>query len=253
VKTSLSLFLTMFLLPSLCIAQVTGIRELGLIQTDTGWEETFENLTGRPIAVLHVTFDCFQDNGHHTQVDNDAIDPLYNFSASPKPIQPGGSYTFKSNGHPQCSGGVNAVIFSDSRSEGDREQIDRIYEQRRGVYKGLEFTIPLVAQIASGDLETQKAIAILDRQLHSTANDMSRSMVDRGGEVWPYEMMLSVLRHQTSFRTPSDTLPNREPRVEDLAKSNNIPKEQALAIIVLSKFKEWQAALEGHLDPLVGN
>ena len=231
------------------IAQVPSIKESELFQTGDGWHEiVVENQSASSIVALHAPLECVQADGSRHLDENGSMDSLYQFS-SERDIPPGGSFTVKVHGYSQCSGGVDAVIFSDGHSEGDSKQIDRIYDRRRGIYVGLEFAIPLLKGIASGEMNTQDVIALLERQSTSMSIDMSRSMADRSGEGWAYDLTLSTLRHQTSFRTRSDYTPNRQPLVDDLAKAKNISREQAVAIVVMNKLKEWHSELEGHTSP----
>jgi len=130
-------------------AQMLSIKVSDVIQTGSVWEEVVKNLSGSSIVSLHATFHCVDTNGIHLIDENGSSDSLYQYSCD-RDIPPGGSFGVRVSGHDECSGGVDAVIFSDGHSEGDSAQVARIYARRSGIYKGLTFVIPLLDSIASG-------------------------------------------------------------------------------------------------------
>jgi hypothetical protein len=253
-KLGLLVPLAALLVPQLSAAQIPGIQTSEVVQAGTTWEEVVKNVSGSPIVTLHATFHCLTTNGVRITDENGSHDSLYQFSRD-RDIPPGDSVVVRvsGNNYAQCSGGVDAVIFSDGHSEGRSEEIANIYVHRRGLQKGLEFAIPLLDAIATGQLTTQDAIAALDKRGSSVAIDMTRSGKDRGGETIIYDFVLSNLRRQSDFSTPPDFRRSRQPRVEDLAKAKNLPLEQALAVVLSNRYKEWLAALEGHTEPPAAN
>jgi hypothetical protein len=251
-KSGLLFLLAALLVPKNGTAQIPSIKESEVVQTGSVWEEVVKNLSGSSIVTLHATFHCIEANGMHMIDVNGSSDSLYQYSRD-RDIQPGSSFVVHVSGHAQCSGGVDAVNFSDGHSEGDSAAIASIYERRRSIYKGLEVAIPLLDSIATGQSTPQDVISIIERRDKAVSSDMSRSQDDRSGEGWIYDLTLNLLRTQTNFRTPSDFTPQRQPRIEDLARTNNISREQAHAIVIMNKYKEWQAALEGHTTPPAPN
>jgi len=253
-KLGLLVPLVALLVPQLSAGQIPGIQTSEVVQTGTAWEEVVKNVSGSPIVTLHATFHCLTTNGLRITDENGSHDSLYQFSRD-RDIPPGDSVVVRvsGNNYAQCSGGVDAVIFSDGHSEGRSEEIANIYVHRHGLQKGLEFAIPLLDAIATGQLTTQDAIAALDKRGSSVAIDRTRSGKDRGGETIVYDFVLSNLRRQSDFSTPPDFRRSRQPRVGDLAKAKNLPLEQTLAVVLSNRYKEWLAALEGHTEPPAAN
>jgi hypothetical protein len=251
-KSGLFVVLAALLVSEMGVAQMPSIRESEVVQTGSVWEEVVKNLSGSSIVALHATFHCIDASGRHVTDENGSTDSLFSFSHD-RNIPPGGSYVIHEQGDQQCTGGADAAIFADGHSEGDSATITRIYDLRRGAFKGLAFIIPLFESIASGEMTSQNAIAILSKRAKSTAIDMTRSVEDRIGENWPYNIALGALRRQNTFSTPSSFTSSRQPRIDALAKETNISREQAVAIVNMNKFKEWQAALLGNTEPPAGN
>jgi hypothetical protein len=151
-RMNLSLFAlaVAMLISQPAITQIPSIRASELFQAADGSHEiVVENRSASSIVALHAPLDCVQADGRRELDENGGMDSLYQFSRD-RVISPGGSFTVKVHGYSKCSGGVDAVIFSDGHSEGDSKQIDRIYDRRRGIYAGLDFAIPLLQGIASG-------------------------------------------------------------------------------------------------------
>lgn len=250
-KSGLLVLLAALFVSQLGAAQMPSIKESEVVQIGSVWEEVIKNLSGSSIVALHATFHCIDANGHRIIDENGSTDSLYSFSHD-RNIPPGGSYVIHVEGYQQCTGGADAAIFADGHSEGDSAAITRIYDLRRGASKGLVFVVPLFESIASGKMTVQEVITILEKHVKSTSTDMSRSVEERSGEGWPCSVALGTLRHQNTFRTPSNFTSSRQPRIDDLAKATNVSREQAHATVNMNKFKEWQAALKGNTEPTPG-
>lgn len=62
-----------------------------------------------------------------------------------------------------CSGGVSAVIFSDGSSEGDIDDVNELYERRRGVFTVLGPIIEILNGIVSQKENRDQAITATEQ------------------------------------------------------------------------------------------
>lgn len=247
-KNNLWMLATLSLLTcSASLAQITGVKESGLIRTENGWAETVTNLRDVPILALHVTLTCFTSEGYRSVDENSSSDVLFTFSFS-KEIPANGVHPVKIITQDRCTGGVDAVIFKDGLEEGKKERLAVIYHQRRGAYYALSVVVPYLELVAKQEKTAAEVAAILQQKMDAYAAIREIDMNERSAAGYVFGVAISLLGDQGYMGTPSDRTPNRQPSVRDMAKSNNITTEQAHAIITKNKFLEWRSALEGHTD-----
>jgi hypothetical protein len=79
---------------------------------------------------------------------------------------------------------------------------------------------------------------------------MAVSAAEWEGQAFVFGVVAGLLEHQNNFHVPSDSTPNHQPRIDSVTELNNIPRQQAHAIVINKKLHEWSSALEGHLQPV---
>jgi len=149
-----------------------------------------------------------------------------------------------------CPGGVDAIILSNGRNEGPQDIVQTIYDKRSGVYKALFFSEPLVEAIATSGADPNTVAAALKAHFQSISQQMAVSAAEWEGQAFVFGVVAGLLEHQNNFHVPSDSTPNHQPRIDSVMELNNIPRQQAHAIVINKKLHEWSSALEGHLQPV---
>jgi hypothetical protein len=258
-RGSLSFLLALSFMSLSVQAQITSVKESSATQSGSlgnTWQEAIENHGSSSIVALRTAFRCllkskrkqkFALQGIVVNV-RDALGESY--SRSVRPIPPGGAVDLSAQDPSQCSGGVDAVIFSDGHSEGDPDSVSALYQRRRGIYSGLTEALQLLDTIANHGANPKDVADIASRRSDSVGRDQTVDIEERMGQRQLYTRLESLLRSQMDMGVPSDSTPYRQPSIEEVAKANGIPREQAHAIVISKKFQEWKADLEGNLEPL---
>src|SRR5580658_1176090 len=141
------LVLTVTLLTFNASAQITSVKEYPP-QFDTSrqiWQEGVENQDSRSIVAVHASFDCptryplnsgryitFQPTGEY-----DALGNGVTIFDDYKGIPPGGAAAIAAADPSKCSGGVDAVIFSDGHIEGNSGSAYRYRQRWSSVHEGV--------------------------------------------------------------------------------------------------------------------
>jgi hypothetical protein len=250
------LILTGLLQLTVCLgAQVTGITETGAIaktaaetQVQREWQNTVQNVSTQEIVALHVTFLCTTGDGRVHSDDNGSVDRVLQ-NATNHSIPPGGSYQAKVIEPGACTSRADAVVYADGKVEGDADKIDLIFQRRSGAYKALSVVIPLLDDIASGKSSAAEVVAVLQDKIRAFSGERDPSLGDGYGVTLVFGGAISLLQNHAWLETPSDSMPNRQPRVDAVMKTRGISLEQAHAFVTANKFREWQLALKDHTTP----
>jgi hypothetical protein len=80
-------------------------------------------------------------------------------------------------------GGVDAIIFADGHTEGNPQQVKKLYMQRRGAYRALGEIIALLDAIVSKGEATQHIADILDHRSKALVGDLSIDGYQKSGMV----------------------------------------------------------------------
>lgn len=237
-------------------AQLPGITETGatVSMNDNArknlpvgskiWVNTIQNLSGKEIEAIHVTFECTTAKGKVHSDDNGSMDSIYVISRD-HPIPTGQVYVAKVIGEGECSGSTDAIVFANGETEGDADKIAVIMERRKGAFKALDIIIPLMDQVASGKMKATDLIALLEEKTKALSSEKSLTVNEIGGESFAFGAAISVLQSPNGWLvTPSDNTADKQPRFTDIMVQKGISLEQARATVHASKFREWRAALK---------
>jgi hypothetical protein len=254
-RHSLLVLLTVPLLAFIVRAQITSIKETGVTHSGklgTVWQEVIENHGSSAIVALHATYKCPMKSKSGRSVASHGLiayerDSLVNYSSA-RNVPPGGVVGLLAQDPSECSGGVDAVIFSDGHNEGDPDWVNEMYQRRRGVYDGITAALQLLDTIANQGANPADVADSVHRRTNSMMHDQTIAFEERLGQRQFYTGFESLLRSQMDLAVPSDST-SHQPRIEEVAKINGIPREQAHAIVISKKYQEWKAALEGNLEP----
>jgi hypothetical protein len=148
------------------------------------------------------------------------------------------------------TGGVDAVIFSDGHSEGDQQGVNDIYERRRGVYDAIIKVLPLLDTIATQGASPTDVADTIHRLYQSLPNDRTITGGERLGQGQVYQSIETLLRSQKDIGGLYDpTKYPPQPSIDEVAKVNGIPREQAHAIVLSTKYQGLKALVEANLQP----
>jgi hypothetical protein len=249
-KKALLFLLTLSLQPVFVRAQITSLK-VSIQPTEHGWQEVVENQGSSSIVALRTTFQQrveAKDGASHTAVVV-VYDSITNYGTVPQ-IPPSGIGRHFAQDPSQWSGGVDAAIFSDGHSEGDPAGVSDIYERRRGVYMGLITVLPLLDTIANQGANAATVADTIHRLHQLLPNDRAITSGQRKGLEQIYAGAESLLRSQrdiVGLYDPSKYPP--QPSINQVAKVNGIPREQAHAIVVMKKYQGLKEFLEANLEP----
>lgn len=251
----LLVLLTVPLLTFIVRAQITSVNESVSHSDRLGplWQEVIENRGSSSIVALHASFKCPLRSKTGKKVASQSLnayerDTLVNYGAA-RNVPPGGIVELLVQDPSECSGGVDAVIFTDGHSEGDPHWVNEMYQRRRGVYNGLTEALQLLGTIANQGGNPADVADSVHRRIDSIMRNKTIAFEERLGQRQFYTEFESLLRSQMDLAVPSNATPYRQPSITDVAQINGIPMEQAHAIVISKKFQEWQADLEGNLEP----
>jgi hypothetical protein len=248
-------------------AQVVGVTETGAAkvtqtkatanvagkpQVVREWQNAIQNVSKQEIEALHVTFSCTTEDGRVLSDDNGSVDRVLQ-NATNHSIPPGGSYQARVMEPGECTSRTDAVVYANDKAEGDADKIDLIFQRRSGAYKALFEVIPLLDEIASGKSSVAEVIQILQDKIRAHSNNgaltSGLSSEELTGESLVFGGTISLLQNHAWLQTPSDSTPNRQPRIQEVMKTNGLSLEQAHAFVTANKYREWQSLLEDHTTP----
>jgi hypothetical protein len=238
------LFACFLTLPVVAHTQIPGVKEDTPFRPSPGsnqWLEHVHNDGSSPVEALFSSFSCSDRGGLNGRV----LDSRFNY-AGDRSISPAGSSVVAADDPSDCSGGIKAAVFSDGHVEGSYEGLGQIFGQRKGAYEGLGVAIPLLNEVAEGQRTTPQLIYALQ----SLMNKLSRFHTP---EAEGYRFIYFFLKVDWSTQSralvvPSDGTASRGPDVDEVMKTQRVPLEQARAIVLSRKLKEWRSALEGHTE-----
>jgi len=251
-KKSLLFLLTLSFLPLSARAQITSLN----VETKPfghGWKQVVENRGSDSIVAMYWTSrsETLTKSGRtiRTAVSH-TYDPLTQYGADPN-VPPGGVVNLDAADPSKWTSGVDAVIFSDGHSEGDPKGVNAIYERRRGVYRGINEALPLLDTITNQGANPTEVADTVRHRWQALPNDRTLGADERIGLEQLYHGLENLLRTQRDMAAPSNSTSHRQPRIEEVAQVNGIPRQQAHAIVISKKYQEWKADLEDNLEPPV--
>jgi hypothetical protein len=235
-------------------AQAPSIREglpFNLLSADARtaahpgmWKEVIENRGSSALVALHATFHCGTKGNilyNH--------DPLF-FYGRDKVISPEGRFEIDATDPAECPGGIYAAIFSDGHTEGNPFEVDAIFQRRRGIYEGIGSALTLLDDMAANKrtaLQVQSSFSDLEA---SAYNDHTLNGPEKiGMRIFFEGIRLTIKTNQGVLITPSDRTTVRQPTYDQIAAKQNISMDQAQAMVIAKKLREWRADLEGFLSP----
>ena len=222
------------------------------LNTLHGWKDRVENHDPHAIVALHLTITCPPQDGFGRSEYVSTMDPLVNWGLD-HPIESGGNLAIDIPApRVGCGGGIDAVVFSDAHSTGDPEAIRDIYRRRLGMSEGIALSLPFLDQISSSEAHAADVANTLAAISKKRSRDLTRPDAEGSGEFYMLGVVVSFLRSQHGWIVPSDRTAARKPGIEETMTSLGIPREQAHAIVLKRKLEEWNADLEGHLQPPPG-
>ena len=155
-RHSLLVLLSLSLLTFNLSAQITSVKESAVTQSELGqaWQEVIENHSFSSIVAPHTTFECpiksksgQTVNEGRASLQRDIVAESYSLGAIPSNV----AVEVPAQDPSKCSGGVDAVIFSDGHSEGDPDAVNAMYQKRLGYYKGLTEVLKLLDTMRTRD------------------------------------------------------------------------------------------------------
>lgn len=208
------------------------------------WKEVIENHGSTALVAFHATFHC----GTKGNVFYDH-DPLF-FYGRDRPISPEGSFEINAADPAECPGGIDAAIFSDGHTEGNPFEVDAIFQRRRGIYEGIGSALTLLDDVAANKrtaLQVQSSFSDLEASAYKdhTLNGPEKI----GMRIFFERIRLTIKTNQGVLITPSDWTTVRQPTYDEIAAKQHISMEQAQAIVIAKKLREWRVDLEGFLSP----
>jgi hypothetical protein len=245
-------------------AQLHGVTESGATMmanapavnsssTNREWSDVIQNVSGKDVTAVHVTFTCVSQNGQERQDDNGSLDALLQISHDGI-LPPGGVYIAKATGDGECSAQADAILYADGGVEGDKDKIKRLFELRNGAYKALSVVIPLLDDVASGKRTASEVSETLRNKIDLLSSDRTSTAYEHIGEGYVFGTTISLFRNPKSFlSTPSDHTADRQPLAADVARAKGVSLEQGQGFVSSNKYREWQLALKGHTTMPEGN
>lgn len=237
--------LTVTLLTFNVSAQITSVKEYP-VQFDRSrqtWYEVVENQDSRSILAMSTTFNCRTrfhvksgrsvssgSNGEYDALGN----PVDIFEGH-KGIPPGGVAAIGAADPSNCSGGVDAVIFSDGYIEGSSPSVYEYRQRWSSVREGIIQSLPLLAKVVN-----QKAdLAEVEDALRQRMESIPDISGQRWGERAVYFQLQELLRVAREHPKPAS----------EEVEADGRPRKQAptMAIVLVNKLQEWKTALENGL------
>jgi len=247
----LVLSLGIMMAPSLTHAQSQLLSEQR-VRTDKGWELRIHNNAEVSLDAFQIAFRCpgLQDPTVPSyEMHEDTLVSFGNHSTLGIPA--GGDRSIPlHNQLYTCQGGVVGGIFEDGTTVDSPigfAGLTFLYGMRQGEYAGLTLAKRIFDQVAAGEVTPEQAALDLDIEKQKLPKgqiaDISKSL----GESSALSFAALLFRKQVGFITPSDSTPERQPKIEDLMEKRHIPREKAHAQIVGEKFRQWMNALKDNL------
>lgn len=213
------------------------------VQTYRGWEEKVDNFSRVPIVAYHSSFRCPARTGGSVAITQYSHDALVGYGYD-KPIAPGGSTSSViSAGLVNCPGGVDAVIFSDGHGEGDPDVLRGMLATRRGVLVGLAMVLPWVDNVGNIGMDPETAATEIAAKSNSLSGGRGEKAKEWQGEKLVLDSVARFLREQIELYIPSDASSHREETVDMVQHEKHVSRQQAHAIVLGRKLREWSADL----------
>ncbi len=241
VEFLLACFLT---LPVVAHTQIPDVKEDTPFRPSPGsnqWLEHVHNGGSSPVEALFSSFSCSDRGGLSGRV----LDSRFNY-AGDRSISPAGSSEVAADDPSDCSGGIKAAVFSDGHVEGSYEGLRQIFDQRKGAYEGLGVVIPLLNEVAEGQRTTPQLIGALQSPMNKLSS-VHTPEAD-GCRFIYFFLKVDWSTQSGELFVPSDGTPANGPDVNEVMKTQRVSLEQARAIVLSRKLKEWRSALEGHTE-----
>lgn len=233
------------MLPACTHAQVSGLKEDAPFRPSLShnyWLEVVHNQGPSSLEAFYSSFSCSNGGGLRGVL----FDSRFNYSGN-RTIPPDGSVQVSAADPSDCTGGVKAAVYSDGHLEGGYEGLKQIFDRRKGAYEGLTVVIQLLDQVAEGQRTSPELIDALQSSLDKLISDHTQKA---DGSRFIYAILKEDWKQGGGLVVPSDDTPSKGPGVDEVMKTQRVSLEQARAIVLSRKLKEWRAALEGHAEML---
>lgn len=240
------LFVFCLTLPASAHTQVPGVKEdtpFRVSGSPNSWFEVVHNQGSSPLEAFISFYSC----------SNRAIGGLlavYDFRSQypggHRSIPPSTSVETEAADPADCAHGIKAAIYSDGHVEGGSKELRQLFDRRKGTYEGLGVAIPLLDEVAEGQRTTPQLMDKLEALLAKERKAL-RTPETEGYET-VYEVIELSLNRGWPIHWPSDDTPSKVPHADDVMKTQRVSLEQARAIVLSQKLKEWRSALEGHTE-----
>lgn len=221
------------------------------LHTSEGWRLRVENRYSSPIVAMHLSINC-PKAAEPYRFYQFQYDRLYNYGVLS--VAPGASFSGLGlrDDAPDCDGGLDAVLFANGYSNGVPDAVQDIYRRRQGIAEALAFALPLVEQVSRHGSNPADVAKTLRDKAKAESLDASKSTAEKEG--WRYALTLTavLLEKQQDLLVPSDRPPRKQPGIEETMQLRGVTHEQAHAIVLKRKLEEWNADLQGNLDPPSG-
>jgi hypothetical protein len=229
------------------LAQVPGLKEDTAFRPAPSnanyWLEVVRNQGSSPLEAFFGSFICSSHSGGGPVV---IYDSRFDYPGQ-KSIPPSGSVESVAADPSDCTGGIKAAIYSDGHVEGGSEELTQLFDRRKGAYEGLGEVIPLLNEVAEGQRTTPQLLNQLESLL---AKGRTLRTPEAAGYDFVYVIARESWKQGGRLHVPSDDTRSRIPGVDDVMKTRGVSLDQARAIVLSQKLKEWRSALEGHTgDP----
>ncbi len=254
-------------------AQITSVKEYPpqFNESRQLWQQVVENQDSRSIVAMHATFDCpvtipiHQSGKHVSRIgaigDYDALGNGVSIFDDHRGIPHGAVTTIHAADPAKCSGGVDAVIFSNGQMEGSSRRVNEYHQRWRGVHEGIIQSLPLLSKVASGEADLVDVEDFLRHRMELISEHPllingafdSKSFFERA----VYVQLESLLRDAREVKAGSDSTPHPQARSKEVAEveAGRTPRKQEgkQAIFLVSKLQEWKTALENGLGSPAAN
>lgn len=223
-------------------ATVLGVTtEIKRSVDQTDGQYLIANESNAPIVAMHFRYGCGDLKTRQL------FDVLVNYGTEhPIPYQKTWTSGFGSPEILSCPGGVDAAIFADGHTEGEQKKVEEIYHERRGVYDGIAFVLPLLDAVVRSDTQKEEALLAISNKVAEMGNKPPDDRPALWGETGLLRVVTDTLEKERPMGIPSDMTPS-EQAVEQVMKNEHLSHASAAAFAIRARLLTWQRDLAGNL------
>jgi hypothetical protein len=216
------------------------------------WDFQVTNIGSHPIVALKGTLVCPQDENHPRTNEEFGFDSLVYgaHGLADQPILAGQTRSFPMPKRTaECSGGVDAVVYPDGRTEGSQPAAEAIYKRRRAAYEGLMYAKRQLDSVISSNEDLSSVASRLIKRAQDISQDSGLTDTEKSTENAVLVGIAHDLNGQNELNVPAIYLKQRREEVETIMKHDHVPEQKALAILLVQNLMESIRNLEGHTTP----